>query len=176
MGASRKRVAGGEEAGCEVENTFDHVKRDCVVRPRFADAGREDEAKNSSARFLVGTHGAEERRRRNARPGGQWSEAANQRDDAGNIVRARQAEFVPEESSSDHAPGYRFTVLVTAIFGYAFESMGEGVTVVEDFPQAGFAFVTADDAGFDPHIAGNKKPERRAIPPQHFFHVLFKTR
>src|SRR6266704_2983358 len=116
MAASRKLVAGGDEAGCEVENTFDDVKRDCVIRPRFADAGREDEAKNS---------------------------------------RARQAEFVPEESSSDHAPGYRFTVLVTAIFGYAFESMGEGVTVVEDFPQAGFAFVTADDAGFDSHIAGN---------------------
>jgi len=155
MAASRKLVAGGDEAGREVENTFDGVQRDCVIRPRLADAGREDKAKNSAARFLVGTHGAEQRRRRNARPGRQWSEAANQRDDAGNIVRARQAEFVHEDSSSDHASGYRFTVLVTAIFGYGFESMGEGVTVVEDCPQAGFAFVTADDAGFDSHIAGN---------------------
>src|SRR5260370_6937948 len=126
MAPSRKLVAGGDEAGCEVENTFDDVKRDCVVGSRFADAGREDKAKNSGARFLVGTHGAEQRRRRNARPGRQWSEAANQRDDAGNIVRARQTEFVPEESSSDHAPGYRFTVLVTAVFRHAFKGVGEG--------------------------------------------------
>src|SRR5260370_7291223 len=97
MAPSRKRVAGGDEAGCEVENTFDDVKRDCVVGPRFADAGREDKAKNSGARFLVGTHGAEQRRRRNASPGRQWSEAAKQPPAPRTIIRAPHTESLPDK-------------------------------------------------------------------------------
>src|SRR5467141_377579 len=161
MTPSRKPVTCGDEAGREMENALHNVKRDGVVRPRFADAGREDETKDSAARFLVGVHGAEQSRGRKAWPGRQRSQAANQRDDAGNVVGARQAKFVPEEGRSDHAPGYGFTVLIAAVFRHAFEGMCEGVTEIEDFPQARLAFVAAHHARFDLHVAGIRKPSAR---------------
>jgi len=64
-----------------MENALDDVERDGIVGARFADAGREDEAKNSCARFLVGTHGVEQSRGRNARPGRERSQPADQRND-----------------------------------------------------------------------------------------------
>src|SRR5258708_36126443 len=97
-----------------MEDVFHDMKRNGVIRPCFADAARENEAKDSAARFLVGAHGAEQSRRRNARPGRQRSQAANQGDDTGNVVRAGQAEFVPEEGGGDHAPRYGFTVPIAA--------------------------------------------------------------
>ena len=136
-----------------MENALHNVKRDGVIRPCFADAGRKDETKNSGARFLVGAHGAEQSRCRNARPGRKCSQAPNQRDDAGNVVRARQAKFVPEEGRGDHAPGYGFTVLIAAVFRHAFEGMCEGVAKIEDFPQARLAFVAAHHVRFDLHVA-----------------------
>src|SRR5258708_3264093 len=123
MTPSRKPVTRGDKARREMENALHNVKRDGVIRPRFADGGREDEAKNSGARFFVGSHGAEQSGGRKAWPGRQRSQAANQRDDAGNVVGARQAEFVPEEGRSDHAPGYGFTVLIAAVFRLAFLGM-----------------------------------------------------
>src|SRR5712692_6049865 len=82
MTPSRKLVACSDEPRREMENALDDVKGNGVVRPRFADAGREDETKNSAASFLVGAHGAEQSRGGNARPGRQRPQAANQRDDA----------------------------------------------------------------------------------------------
>src|SRR5260370_40152343 len=114
-----------------MENTIDDVKRNGVVRPRFADAGREHETKNSAARFLVGAHGAEQSRGGNARPRRQRPQASNQRDDAGNVISARQAEFVAEEGRGDYAPGYRFPVLIAAVFCTTVRgTCGEGGEVV----------------------------------------------
>src|SRR5260370_25974497 len=118
-----------------MKNALDDVKRNGVVRPRFADAGREHETKNSAARFLVGAHGAEQSRGRNTRPGRQRPKAANQRDDAGNVISARQAELVPEEGRGHHAPGYGFTVLIAAGFGDSFPGMSEGWIHNKRFPQ-----------------------------------------
>ena len=138
-----------------MEDAFHDVKRNGVIRPCLADAGRENEAKNSAARFLVGAHGAEQSRRRNARPGRKWPQAPNQRDDAGNVGGAHQTEFVTEEGRGNHAPGYGFTVLIAAVFRHAFEGMREGVAKIEDFPQARFAFVEAHHARFDLHVSRN---------------------
>src|SRR5712692_3690237 len=176
MASSQKIATRCDEARGEMENALDNVKRDGVVRARFADAGRKDEAKNSGARFLVGAHGAEQCRGRNARPGRQWPQAANERDDTGNFVRARQSEFVSEKGGRNHAPRHGFAVLIAPVFRYAFEGMGEGMAVVEYFPEAGFAFVAAHHAGFDLYVAGNQETERVAISPQHFLHVLLKHR
>src|SRR5438445_6622358 len=132
---------GGNEAGREMENALHDVKRNGVVRARFADTGREDKAKNSRARFLVGAHGVEQSRRRNVRPGRQRTQTANQRDDARNVVSTRHAEFVSEKGGRNHAPRHGFAVLIAPVFRYAFEGMGEGMAVVEYFPEAGFAFV-----------------------------------
>src|SRR5260370_20355506 len=96
---------GGNEAGREMESALHDVKRNGIVRARFADTGREDKAKNSGARFLVGAHSVEQSRGRNVRPWRQRSQAANQRDYAGNVVSTRQAELVSEKGGGDHAPG-----------------------------------------------------------------------
>src|SRR5258708_408775 len=127
MTPSRKHVACSDEPRREMKNALDDVKRNGVVRPRFADAGREDETKNSTASFLVGAHGAEQSRGGNARPGRQRPQAANQRDDAGNVISARQAELVAEEGRGDHAPGYGFTVLIAAGFCGALRGNGGSV-------------------------------------------------
>jgi hypothetical protein len=79
-----------------------------------------------------------------------------------------------EESGGDHAPGDGFAVLVAAVPGCAFEGMGESVAEIEDFAEAGFAFIAADDAGFDLDIARDELAECRAIAPQNPFHVSFE--
>src|SRR5258708_13847198 len=92
MTPSRKLVACSDEPRREMKNALDDVKRNGVVRPRFTDAGREDETKNSAASFLVGAHGAEQSRGGNARPGRQRPQAANQRDEPGNAITPVQPE------------------------------------------------------------------------------------
>src|SRR5258708_39629063 len=134
MTPSRKLVACGDEPRREMKNALEDVKRNGVVRPRFTDAGREDETKNSAASFLVGAHGAEQSRGGNARPGRQRPQAANQRDDAGNVISARQAELVAEAGRGHNAPGYGFTVLIAAGFRGAFECMGRGAREICGFP------------------------------------------
>jgi hypothetical protein len=136
-----------------MENALDNVKGDGVVRAGFTDARREDEAENSGARLLIGTHGVEQSRRWDPRPGRKRSEAANQRNDSRDVVGTRQAEFVAEKSRGDHAPGNGFSMLVAAVFRHGFEGMREGVAEIEDFAQARLAFVAADDASFDRYVA-----------------------
>src|SRR5260370_19060905 len=159
-----------------MENTIDDVKRNGVVRPRFADAGREHETKNSAASFLVGAHGAEQSRGGNARPRRQRPQAANQADDDGNVISGWQAELVAEEGRGHHAPGYGFTVLIAAVFGDALEGMGESVAEIEDFPQAGLAFVAAHYARFDLRVARYQKAKRLAIQSQHLVHIFLEDR
>src|SRR5260370_38851074 len=134
MAPSRKLVACSDEPRREMENALDDVKGNGVVRPRFADAGREDETKNSAASFLVGAHGAEQSRGGNARPGRQRPQAANQRDAAGNVISARQAELVAEEGRGHHAPGYRLPVLIPAVLLDAFLWIGAGWCRRPDLP------------------------------------------
>ena len=71
--------------------------------------------------------------------------------------------FVAEEGGGHHAPGDGFAVLVDAIVGDGFEGVGEGVAEVEDFAEAGFALVAADDASFDFERARNDVGERGGI-------------
>src|SRR6266478_1760701 len=158
----------GDEAGREMKNALHHVKRHGVVGSRFADAGRNDKAKDSGARFFVGPHGIEQGGGWNAGPRRQRTQATNQRDDPGNVGGTRQTEFMPEEGGGDHAPGHGFAVLIAAVFRDAFQDMGEGVAVVEYFPEAGFAFIVAHYSGLDLHVSWNQKTERPAIPPKYF--------
>src|SRR6202007_2155247 len=114
--ASPKLPASGDESGCETENALDNMKGNFVVGARFANARREDEAKNSGARFLVGAHGIEQGRGRDVRPRRQGPRAANQGDNPGNVLRPRYPELVPEKGGGKHAPGNSFAVLITAVF------------------------------------------------------------
>src|SRR5260370_34574253 len=77
---SRKLAACSNKAGREMENALDSVKRDSVVGPRFADAGREGKAKDSAAWFFVGAHGAEQRCGWKPRARRQRAQAADQND------------------------------------------------------------------------------------------------
>ena len=79
----------------------------------------------------------------------------NQRDDAGRVAGFTETNFVGEECGGDHALGYCFAVLVAAVMGDAFEGVAEGVAEIEDFAEVGFAFVAADDCGFDLGAAGD---------------------
>jgi len=68
---------GTDEAGRKMKNALYGVERDGVVGACFADARREDEAKNSGTRFFVGAHGVEQSPGRNMGPRRQRSQAAN---------------------------------------------------------------------------------------------------
>src|SRR5712671_6765903 len=67
-------------------------------------------------------------------------------------------------------------MLIPPVLGNAFEGMGKGMAVIEDFAQAGLALVAADDASLDLHVARNQKTERLAVSPQNFVQVLFEHR
>ena len=138
-----------------MENAFHNVNGDGVVGACLTDTGRQNKPENSGARFLIGAHGVEQSLGWNARPGRKSSQAANEGDDAGDVVGTRQAKFVTEKSRGDHSPRHGFPVLVAAVFRHAFEGMGEGMTEIEDFAKAGLAFVAAYDTGFDLHVAGD---------------------
>ncbi len=66
-----------------------------------------------------------------------------------------RGEFMSEKGGGDHAPGHGFAVLIAAVIRDAFEGVGESVTVIENFAEAGLAFVTAHYAGFDLHVSRN---------------------
>src|SRR5260370_6991953 len=87
-----------------MENTFHNVKRDGVVGARFTDTWRQDKSKNSGARLLIGAHGVEHSLGWNARPGWKRAQAANQREDPGDVGGARQTKFVTETSPPHHPP------------------------------------------------------------------------
>src|SRR5258707_1434934 len=146
---------GRDEAGREMKNALKHWKRHGVVGSRFADAGRKDKAKDSGTRFFVGPHSIEQGGGWNAGPGRQRTHATNQRDDARNVVGTRQAQLVAEESGGDHAPSNGFAVLIAPVVRDAFEGMGKGMTVIEDFAEAGLVFVAAHHPGFDLHVSRN---------------------
>src|SRR5882724_7466007 len=114
MRFSREAAAGFDKSRCEMENAFDDVQRDRVVGARFADAGREHEAKNSAARFLVGAHGVEQSSDGDMRPGRQRSEASDQGDNTRHVIGTRQSKLVAEERRGDHPPGHGFPMLIAA--------------------------------------------------------------
>src|SRR5260370_8984791 len=93
-----------DQARCEMENALDDMKRDRVVGARLADAGREHEAQDAAAHLFIGAHGIEQSCDRNARPGRQRAEAANQSDDTGDIIGRRYTEFVAKQGGAHHAP------------------------------------------------------------------------
>src|SRR5260370_33157149 len=113
-----------------MKNTLHDVTWDGIVRACFADAGRQDKAKNSGARLLVGAHGVEQSRGWNARPGRQRSQAANERDDTRDVGGTRQAEFVAKEGCSSHAPGHGFTELVAAVVHLGCLRLSEGRNLI----------------------------------------------
>src|SRR5882672_8699266 len=176
MRFSREAAAGFDKSRCEMENAFDDVQRDRIAGARFADAGREHEAKNAAARFLVGAHDVEQSSGGDVRPGRQWPETADERDNTRNIAGAHQSKFMAEERRGDHPPGNGFAVLVAAVVGDAFERVREGVTEIQDFAEAGLAFIAADDTRFDPDVARDELAECRTIATQDVFQVLLEHR
>src|SRR6266850_2396500 len=160
IGASRKAAAGCNEMRREMENALDDARGNGVVGASFADARREDETNHTPACFLVRAHGFDQSCGGDARPGRQRSQAADERDDAGNIVGARQAKFMAEERSGDHAPSDGFPVLIAAVACDAFESVRESMPEIQDFAGARFAFIAADDTRFDLDVAGDELAER----------------
>jgi len=159
-----------------MENTLDDVKRDRVVGTGLADMGRKNETQNSASSFFVGAHGVQQSFGLYAGPGWKRNERAYERNDAGNVVGSRQAQFVSKKRSGDHAPGDGFSVLVAAVLGCAFEGMGESVAEIEDFAKAGFAFIATDDAGFDLYVARNERAKCRTIAAQDLLRVFFEHR
>src|SRR6266849_587444 len=166
IGASQEAAAGCNEMRREMKNAFDDVRGNGVVRARFADARGEDETHHAAARFFVGAHGCDQSCSGDTRPSRQRSETADERDNARNIVGARQAKFMAEERRGDHAPGDGFTVLVAAVACDAFESVREGMAEVQDFAEAGFAFIAADDTRFDLDVARDELVEHGTIATQ----------
>src|SRR6266850_521253 len=176
MGTSREAAAGCNEMRCEMKNALDDVRGNGVVRASFTDSRREDETNHTAMRFLVGAHGFEQGCSGDAGPSRQRSEAPDERDNTGNIVGARQAEFMAEERRGDHAPGDGFPMLVAAVARDAFESVREGMAEIQDFAEAGLAFIAADDTRFDLDIARDELAERRAIATQDTFQVFLERR
>ena len=72
-----------------------------------------------------------------------------------------------------HSPGDGFAVEETLVAGGGFDGVAEGVAVVEDHAQAGFAFVDSDDAGFHPDRCGNDAFERSGIAGEDSCGILF---
>ena len=159
-----------------MQNALDHVKWNGVVGARFANARREHKAKNPGARLLVGAHGGKQSRGRDARPGRQWPQAANQRDDAGHVFGTRQPEFVAQERRRHYPPRHRFTVLIDAVLRHRFQSVGECMPEIENFAQARLALILAHHAALNLHISRDKKAERATIPPKDLFHALLQNR
>src|SRR5712664_3223294 len=176
IGASREAAAGCNEMRREMKNALDDARGNGLVGARFADARGEDETHYAAARLFVGAHGFDQSCGGDTRPGRKRSEAADERDDAGNIVGACQAKFMAEERRGDHAPGDGFPVLVAAVARDAFESVREGMAEIQDFAKAGLAFIAADDPRLDLDVARHELAERRAIATQDTFQVFLKRR
>jgi hypothetical protein len=87
--------------------------------------------------------------RTDRRPLGERADLADEGHDAGDVVGRSVNGFVSKESGAHHAPGNGFAMLEFLVAGDGFKGVGEGVAVVENFAEAGFAFVLADDTGFN---------------------------
>src|SRR6267378_8568644 len=176
IGASQETAAGCNEMRSEMKNALDEVRGNGVVGASFADSRGEDETHHATARFLIGAHGFDQSCGGDTGPGRKRSEAADERDNTGNIVGARQAKFMAEKRRGNHAPGDGFPVLVAAVARDAFESVREGMAEIQDFAEAGFVFIAADDPRFDLDVARDELVERRAIATQDIFQVFLKHR
>jgi len=63
----------------------------------------------------------------------------------------------------EDAPGDGFAMEKAAVAGERFEGVSEGMAEVEDFAEAGFAFVAADDGGFGGDAARDDEVERGRV-------------
>ena len=149
-----------DESGREAQNFAHRFERYPVVRSSFAESGGQNKSDVPVLCFFVGAHRGDERAGRDVGPGGEGADQSRERNDAGDVVGVAHARFVSQQRGSHHAPGDGFAVLEAAIFRDAFEGVGESVAEIEDFAEAGFAFVGADDAGLDHGIARDQKFER----------------
>jgi hypothetical protein len=149
-----------------MQNALENVEGHAVVRHGFADARSQNKAKLTGTGFLVGTHKVNQFFGMDLGPRRKRAHAADEGNNAGDLVGRGEADFVPEKCGSHHAPGDGFAVLVYAIIGEGFEGVAEGVAEIEDFAKAGFALVSAYDAGLDLKRTRNKIREGRRITPQ----------
>src|SRR6267142_2887793 len=176
IGTSRKTAAGFHEMRREMKNALDDARGNGVVGARFTDTRGEDEPHHAAARFFVRAHGFDQSCRGDARPGRQGSEAADQSDNTGYVIGTRQSKLMAEERRGDHAPSHSFPMPVAAVVRDAFKSVREGMAEIQNFAEAGFAFVAADDTRFDLDVLRDEPAEGRAITPQDIFQVLLKHR
>src|SRR6267143_5515815 len=174
MGCSRDAAAGFDQLRSEMKDTLDDVRGDGVVGASFTNARREDETHYAAARFLVRAHGFDQSCGGDARPGRQRSEAADERDDARNVIGTRQSKLMAEERRGDHTPGHGFPMLVAAIMRDAFQSVRKRMAEIQDFAQAGLAFIAADDTRFYLDVLRDEPAECRAIATQDIFQVFLK--
>src|SRR5690348_9869601 len=158
----------------EMQNTLENVERHAVLRNSFADTRSKDETKSASASFLVGMHEVNQLLGMDVGPRRKRPHAADERNDAGDLVGGGEADFVAEERGGHHAPSDGFAVLVDAIIGEGFESVAESVAEIEDFAEAGLALVAADDASFDLKRAGNQIGECRRITTQNSIEIFLQ--
>jgi len=159
----------------EVEDALESVEGNVVAGLGLANARSEDEAEFAGASFFVGVHERDEFARVHVRPRREMAEAADERDDAGDVVRGSEMEFVAEERGGHHAPGDGFTVLIDAIARDGFESVRESVAEVEDFAEAGFALVFGDDCSFDFEAARNDVGEGIGVAAQDGEQIFFEV-
>src|SRR5712664_1946168 len=176
IGASQETAAGFNEMRSEMKNALDEVRGNGVVGARFADTRGEDETHYATARFLIGAHGFDQSCSGDAGPGRQGSEAANQGDDTGYVIGTRQSKLMAEERRGDQAPGDGFPVPVAAVVRDAFESVGEGMAEIQNFAEAGFAFIAADDTRLDLDVLRDESAECRTITAQDIFQIFLKHR
>src|ERR1700674_2675384 len=147
----------------EMKNTHDDVRGNGVIGGRFADPRGEDETHHAAPRFFVGAHGFDQSCSGDAGPSRQGSETADEGDNTGYIISTRQSKLMAEKRRGDHAPSHSFPVPVAAVVRDAFESVGEGMAEIQNFAEAGFAFIAADDTRFDLDVLRDELAEYRAI-------------
>src|SRR5882762_9775128 len=176
IGASQETAAGCNEMRSQMKNALDDVRGNGVVGARFTDTRREDETHHPAARFLIGAHGFDQSCSGDAGPGRQGSETPDEGDDTGYVIGTRQSKLMAEERRSNHAPSHSFPVPIAAVLRDAFESVGEGMAEIQNFAEAGFAFIAADDTRFDLDVLRDEPAECRAITTQDTFQVLLKHR
>src|SRR5882762_2071327 len=176
IGTSRETAAGFHEMRREMKNTLDDARGNGVVGARFTDTRREDETHHSAARFFVRAHGVDQGCSGDAGPGRQGSEAADEGDNTGYVIGTRQSKLMAEERRGDHAPSHCFPMRVVAVVRDAFKGVGEGMAEIQNFAEAGFAFIAADDTRLDLDVLRDEPAECCAITTQDTFQVLLKHR
>ena len=128
----------------EMAENFNHqLRRNGAKGFGAADFAAQDQAQLAPASLLIRTHDVQQSRGCGVWQSRKRTETAHEPLDSGGALGRQQAHACGQPRCGDHSPTDGFPVQIVAIRRGRFKGMGESMAEIEDFAQAGFAFIAA---------------------------------